>query len=46
MAETQVLCTVQAVYSFKSNDPSSLSFTQDDVIEVLHKLPSGWWDGL
>lgn len=46
MAEGEVLCRVQALYSFKSNDPSSLSFTQNDVIDVLHKLPSGWWDGL
>ncbi|KAI9481025.1 MAG: ras guanine nucleotide exchange factor domain-containing protein [Benjaminiella poitrasii] len=41
-----ILCQVQALYSFKSNDPSSLSFNKDDLIDVLSKLPSGWWDGL
>lgn len=46
MTEIPILCRVQALYPFKSNDPSSLSFEQDDYIEVLTKLPSGWWDGL
>ncbi|KAI8078401.1 ras guanine nucleotide exchange factor domain-containing protein [Thamnidium elegans] len=41
-----ILCRVQALYPFKSNDPSSLCFNQDDQIDVLNKLPSGWWDGL
>ncbi|KAI9258260.1 SH3 domain-containing protein [Sporodiniella umbellata] len=46
MTEIRVLCKVQALYAFKSNDPSSLCFEQDDYIDVLTKLPSGWWDGL
>ncbi|RCH89238.1 hypothetical protein CU097_008696 [Rhizopus azygosporus] len=46
MTEVPILCRVQALYPFKSNDPSSLSFDQDDYIDVLTKLPSGWWDGL
>lgn len=46
MSEIPILCRVQALYAFRSNDPSSLSFNQDDVIDVLNKLPSGWWDGL
>lgn len=46
MSTIPILCKVQALYPFKSNDPSSLSFNQDDYIDVLTKLPSGWWDGL
>ncbi|KAI8970475.1 SH3 domain-containing protein [Mycotypha africana] len=46
MSQIEILCRVQALYSFSSNDPSSLSFEQNDYIDVLNKLPSGWWDGL
>lgn len=46
MTSVPILCRVQALYPFKSNDPSSLCFNQDDQIDVLNKLPSGWWDGL
>ncbi|KAG0749124.1 hypothetical protein G6F16_003124 [Rhizopus arrhizus] len=46
MTEVPIICRVQALYPFKSNDPSSLCFEQDDYIDVLTKLPSGWWDGL
>lgn len=37
---------VQAEYAFASTDPSALSFSEGDVIEVLTRLESGWWDGL
>jgi hypothetical protein len=37
---------VRALYDYQSNDPSSLSFRQNDIIEVLTRLDSGWWDGL
>lgn len=37
---------VQAEYAFASTDPSALSFAEGDVIEVLTRLESGWWDGL
>ncbi|RCI06127.1 hypothetical protein CU098_011230 [Rhizopus stolonifer] len=40
-----LLCKVKANYAFESNDPSSLHFKEGDIIEVLCKLPSGWWDG-
>lgn len=40
-----LLCRVQALYPFESSDPSSLCFEQGDYIDVLSKLPSGWWDG-
>ncbi|KAF7732081.1 hypothetical protein EC973_006336 [Apophysomyces ossiformis] len=45
MSTVSIVSRVQALYSFKSNDPSSLSFKRGDCIEVLTKLPSGWWDG-
>ncbi|KAI8989947.1 SH3 domain-containing protein [Pilobolus umbonatus] len=46
MTDSITLCKVEALYPFKSNDPSSLCFNQYDQIDVLNKLPSGWWDGL
>ncbi|KAI8391127.1 SH3 domain-containing protein, partial [Radiomyces spectabilis] len=45
MPTVSIKCRVRALYPFKSNDPSSLSFDQGDSIEVLTKLESGWWDG-
>lgn len=37
---------VTALYDYESPDESSLSFQKDDVIQVLHMLESGWWDGI
>ncbi|KAF8469219.1 ras guanine nucleotide exchange factor domain-containing protein [Kalaharituber pfeilii] len=37
---------VRALYSFRSDDPTSLSFNQGDLIQVLTQLESGWWDGI
>ncbi|KAI8342668.1 ras guanine nucleotide exchange factor domain-containing protein [Chlamydoabsidia padenii] len=39
------LCSVQGLYNYTSTDPASLSFNQGDIIHVLAKLESGWWDG-
>lgn len=36
----------RALYDYRSNDSSSLSFYRGDIIEVLTQLESGWWDGL
>lgn len=36
----------RALYDYQSEDPSSLSFRKGDIIEVLTRLDSGWWDGL
>ncbi|KAI9032844.1 ras guanine nucleotide exchange factor domain-containing protein [Phycomyces nitens] len=36
---------VRAIYPFNSGEPSALEFRQGDIIEVLAKLESGWWDG-
>ena len=36
----------RALYDYQTHDSSSLSFQRDDVIEVLTRLESGWWDGL
>ncbi|CAO3631141.1 unnamed protein product [Cunninghamella blakesleeana] len=45
MPTVPIICRVRALYSFSSNDKSSLEFEQGDVVEVLNKLKSGWWDG-
>lgn len=37
---------VRALYDYTADDPTSLSFRQDDVIQVLTQLDSGWWDGI
>ena len=36
----------RALYDYQTNDSSSLSFHKGDIIEVLTRLESGWWDGL
>lgn len=36
----------RALYDYQTQDSSSLSFRKDEVIEVLTRLESGWWDGL
>ncbi|KAL7279895.1 hypothetical protein ACG7TL_006304 [Trametes sanguinea] len=36
----------RALYDYQTNDSSSLSFRRGDIIEVLTRLESGWWDGL
>jgi son of sevenless-like protein len=36
----------RALYDYQTDNESSLSFRRDDIIEVLTKLESGWWDGL
>ncbi|THG97774.1 hypothetical protein EW026_g4284 [Hermanssonia centrifuga] len=36
----------RALYDYQTNDASSLSFHKNDIIEVLTRLESGWWDGL
>ena len=39
-------CYVRALYPFTSVEASSLAFRPGDLIRVLTKLESGWWDGL
>ncbi|KAI8060587.1 SH3 domain-containing protein [Gongronella butleri] len=46
MPNVAILCRVRALYTFDSTDRSSLDFIQGDTIDVLNKLPSGWWDGI
>ncbi|KAG6856589.1 hypothetical protein H0H87_002795 [Tephrocybe sp. NHM501043] len=36
----------RALYEYKAQDASGLSFKPGDLIEVLNQEPSGWWDGL
>jgi son of sevenless len=36
----------RAKYDYQSADDASLSFHRGDIIEVLTRLETGWWDGL
>ena len=46
--EEQFLSTFfcRALFDYQTDNDSSLSFHKDDIIEVLTRLESGWWDGL
>jgi len=37
---------VRALYTYDADDPTSLSFRQGDIIQVITQLESGWWDGI
>lgn len=37
---------VRALYDYESDDRTSLSFRSGDVVQVLTRLDSGWWDGV
>ncbi|ORY35356.1 hypothetical protein BCR39DRAFT_3332 [Naematelia encephala] len=37
---------VRARFDFTATDPSALSFSAGDIIEVITMLDSGWWDGV
>jgi hypothetical protein len=37
---------VRAVFDYNASDPSALSFREGDLIEVITRLESGWWDGM
>ncbi|GAA5973817.1 hypothetical protein JCM11641_003174 [Rhodosporidiobolus odoratus] len=37
---------VRALYDYQAADGSSLSFRQNDILEILSTLESGWWDGV
>ncbi|KAJ2789334.1 hypothetical protein H4R20_007199, partial [Coemansia guatemalensis] len=37
---------VRALYPFKSEETSGLTFDRGEVIEVLACLESGWWNGI
>lgn len=38
--------SVLVLYSYVSEKPYSLPLQKGDVINVISKLPSGWWDGV
>ena len=35
----------RALYDYNATDTSSLSFRKNDILEVVNRLESGWWDG-
>ncbi|RKF80927.1 Cell division control protein 25 [Golovinomyces cichoracearum] len=37
---------VRALYDYETDDRTSLSFREGDVIQVITQLDSGWWDGI
>ena len=37
---------VRAMYDYTTEDYTSLSFRQGDIIQVLNQLETGWWDGV
>ncbi|KAJ2406306.1 cell division cycle- protein [Coemansia sp. RSA 2526] len=37
---------VRALYPFKSDEASGLTFDRGEIIEVLACLESGWWNGI
>lgn len=43
---TPVSVFVRALYDYNAPTSVELSFQSGQVIEVLDRLPSGWWDGL
>src|ERR1700677_3087931 len=36
----------RALHDFTSTDTSSLSFRKNDIVEVVNRLDSEWWDGI
>ncbi|KAL8768943.1 MAG: hypothetical protein Q9209_004998 [Squamulea sp. 1 TL-2023] len=45
-ASTPPSLFVRALYDYDADDRTSLSFRQGDIIQVLTRLESGWWDGI
>lgn len=37
---------VRALYDYEADDRTSLSFHEGDIIQVITRLDSGWWDGV
>ncbi|OUM62569.1 hypothetical protein PIROE2DRAFT_44160, partial [Piromyces sp. E2] len=36
----------EARFDFNGQDDSQLSFKKGDIIQVISRLDSGWWDGI
>ncbi|KAF9321133.1 hypothetical protein BG003_003326 [Podila horticola] len=43
--DTDPFIVVRALYPYHSEDTTALSFQQDDLIQVVAQLESGWWYG-
>eukprot|EP01104_Vermistella_antarctica_P013773 TRINITY_DN4222_c0_g2_i1.p1 TRINITY_DN4222_c0_g2~~TRINITY_DN4222_c0_g2_i1.p1 ORF type:complete len:508 (-),score=126.78 TRINITY_DN4222_c0_g2_i1:184-1707(-) len=35
----------RALYDYDASDPNELSFKTGEIIQILHRDPSGWWQG-
>ncbi|KAL8834491.1 MAG: hypothetical protein Q9170_003726 [Blastenia crenularia] len=44
--EERPMSYVRALYDYHAGDGTSLSFRQGDIIEVIMRSESGWWDGV
>ena len=42
----QTALYVRALYDYETDDHTSLTFRQGDIIQVITQLSSGWWDGV
>ena len=43
--DTDPFIVVRALYPYHSEDTTALSFQQNDLIQVVAQLESGWWYG-
>lgn len=37
---------VRALFDYRSTEASALNFRAGDIIDILGRLDSGWWDGV
>jgi len=44
--KTKANSHVKAMFNFEAQDDSQLSFKKGDIIKVIIRLNSGWWDGI
>jgi son of sevenless len=38
-----ILCSVLCIYDFQSSDPAHLSFSKNEILDIVKKEDSGWW---
>jgi hypothetical protein len=41
-----ILCSVEALYDFTSQESNCMSFKAGTIIQVVDKHESGWWEGV
>lgn len=43
MPEEGIICTVLCMYDFQSDDPSHLSFSKNEMLDIITQEATGWW---